>query len=423
MAKVVLVNRYFFPDHSATSQLLTDLAFSLVAPGREVHVVTSRQRYDEPGARLAAEETAGGVEVHRVWTTRFGRGGLAGRALDYLTFYLSTAWRLFALLRAGDVVVAKTDPPLLSLVAVPTARLRGAKPVNWLQDVFPEVASGLGVRGFGGTLARALEKLRDRSLQSAACNVVLGERMREFLLGRGLEPERIRVIENWADGDAIRPRAEASNRLRVEWGLQGKFVVGYSGNMGRVHEFGTILGAAEALRRRVDIVFVFIGGGKHREWIEEEARRRGLGNVQFRPYQSRERLAESLSVPDLHLVSLRPELEGLVVPSKFYGIAAAGRPTIFVGAREGEIAGKLRRFDCGVAVEQGDAEGLAAAIRGLADDFGTRERMGRNARAAFEANWEKRIACGKWLRLIEQVQGSRGKVQGDTEAGFPPARE
>jgi glycosyltransferase involved in cell wall biosynthesis len=420
MAKIVIVNRYFYPDHSATSQFLTDLAFFVAAGMREVHVVTSQQRYDDPEALLAAEETAAGVRVHRVWTTSFGRSRLAGRALDYLTFYVSTAWRLACLLGTGDVVVAKTDPPLLSLVVAPVARLRGARLVNWLQDVFPEVAAAAGMKMLGGGAGALLTWLRDASLRSAACNVVLGERTRSYLTRRGIPGKRIRVIENWADGALIVPVPAAENALRAEWGMAGKVVVGYSGNMGRAHEFGTILDAAERLRERVDIVFLFIGGGKHRELIEREAARRELAGVQFRPYQPREGLAESLSVPDVHLISLRPAMEGLVVPSKFYGIAAAGRPAIFVGAREGEIAEKLRRYDCGVAVEQGDAEGLAAAIRTLADDAGLREEMGRNARAAFEEHWEKRIACGKWLRLIEQMQGSRDKVQGDTEAGFPP---
>ena len=115
--KHIVINRFFYPDHSATSQLLSDLAFHLAEGGHRVCVVASRQRYDDPGARLASRETVEGVGVYRVWTSRFGRRFLPGRAVDYLTFYLSATFRLWWLARRGDVVVVKTDPPLVSVVA------------------------------------------------------------------------------------------------------------------------------------------------------------------------------------------------------------------------------------------------------------------------------------------------------------------
>ena len=375
--KLVFVNRYFHPDISATSQLLSELALQLAAENREVHVVTSRQRYDDPSARLAREEVVQGVRVHRVWTTHFGRARLAGRAIDYLTFYVSAAWRLDALLRAGDLAIAKTDPPLISVPASWVARRRGARLVNWLQDLFPEAAERLGVRLARGALGSLARALRDRSLRAAAMNVVPGERMARALLERGaVAREHIAVVHNWADGELIRPVSHADNPLRAAWGLSDKFVVGYSGNMGRAHEFATVMDAAESLHGAQDMVFLFVGGGKHQEWLRNEAGRRGLGEMfQFRAYQPRERLAESLAVADLHLVTLKPELEGFIVPSKFYGIAAAGRPTLFVGDTEGEIARVLRAEDCGLSLRAGDARGLARAIAELRADGERRARM------------------------------------------------
>ena len=145
MKRLFFLNRYFYPDHSATSQLFSDLAFHLAASGRRVHVITSQQRYDDPGSRLPAEETVNGVHVSRVPTTQFGRSGLAGRGLDYLSFYAS-AWRLLPkLLEQDDILVAMTDPPLVSIVAMRAAQRRGAHLVNWLQDIYPEVAVQLGI--------------------------------------------------------------------------------------------------------------------------------------------------------------------------------------------------------------------------------------------------------------------------------------
>jgi len=404
--KIVFLNRYFYPDHSATSQMLSDLAFHLATREQLVHVITSRQRYDDSAAALPAIEVVRGVAVHRVWTSSFGRDRLAGRALDYLTFYLFAAARLVALLRRNDVVVAKTDPPLISVPAALVVRLRGARLVNWLQDLFPEAAERLGLRFAAGPVGACMRWWRNLSLRAARVNVVVGERMRAVV--EGLAPGSTEVIHNWADGSAIRPTARGANTLRAAWSLDGKFVVGYSGNMGRAHHFGTIIDAAERLREEPGIVFLFIGDGSQRAVVEREARARGLRNVFFQPYQPRTALAESLSVPDLHLVSLRPELEGLIVPSKFYGIAAAGRPAIFVGDRDGEIARLIAAHDCGLTVRVGDADALAQAARSLRDDPERVSAMGNAARHLLETRFDQRIAMQRWEDVLARVSGGRG---------------
>jgi len=401
--KIVFVNRFYAPDHSATSQMLTDLASALAAGGADVHVVTSRLRYEDASAALAPEETIDGVRVHRVRTSAFGRGSLLGRAFDYLSFYLTASLRLFGLVGRGDVVVAKTDPPLISVPVGWVSRLRGARTVNWLQYLFPEVAAELGMKLAQGASGRLLRWLRNDSLRRAATNVVLGRVMHERVKALGVDPRQVVTISNWADGTAVRPVEHAANPLRREWGLDGKFVVGYSGNMGRVHEFDTIVGAANALAAQPDIVFLFVGDGAQRATIEAAATESGLTNLLFRPYQPRELLDRSLGAVDVHLVTLRPELEGLVVPSKFYGIAAAGRPVLMVGDPEGEIGAVVRESECGLCVRQGDSSGLVAAIVQLRSDPGLQERLGRNSRRVLEGRFDKGTAMEKWRRLLEGV--------------------
>ena len=402
--RLIFINRYFHPDHSATSQMLSGLAFFLAGAGHDVTVVTSRQRYDEAGARLLAHERVNGVTVHRVPTSRFGRASLAGRALDYLSFYLTAGWCLFRIVRACDIVVVKTDPPLISVVAALAVRWRGARLVNWVQDVFPEVAAALGMRVLSGPQAGLLRWLRNRALQAAAMNVVLGERMAVVAARAGVPAERLRVIPNWADMEAICPIAPADNRLRREWGLDGKCVVCYSGNMGRAHEFDTILDAAQLLAGRANAIrFLFIGGGAQRGWIEDEVRRRALPNVAFRPYQSAANLAYSLGVGDIHLVSQRPESEGYVFPSKLYGILAAGRPLVFIGAHDGELGCLAEREGVGVAARQGDAAGLARQLERLADDTALRQAMGTQARTLLCTRYDKAIAFRAWRDLLEQI--------------------
>jgi glycosyltransferase involved in cell wall biosynthesis len=204
--------------------------------------------------------------------------------------------------------------------------------------------------------------------------------------------------------EAIRPVAAADNPLRYEWGLEDKFVVCYSGNMGRVHEFDTILDAAQSLASKAEVIeFLFIGGGAQRRMIEDEVRRRALPNVQFRPYQDRAALSFILGVGDVHLVSQRPEVEGYVFPSKLYGILAAGRPVMFIGDPQGEISALVEHEGIGIAVRQGDAAGLAEQLLRLAGDAALREAMGARARALLCERYDKRIAFKAWLELLGEL--------------------
>ena len=150
-------------------------------------------------------------------------------------------------------------------------------------------------------------------------------------------------------------------------------------------------------------MFVFIGGGAQRARLEREALKRGLSNFRMRPYQPKERLGETLSVGDVHLVSLDPALEGLIVPSKFYSIAAAGRPTIFIGAEHGEIGRMLKENDCGFTVAPGDGEALTERILALAGDRDLCASLGVRARVAFERQWDKEQALAEWEALLQAV--------------------
>lgn len=401
--RIIFVNRFYAPDHSATSRMLTDVATAL-ATENQVHVVTSRQRYDDPAASLAPYELIHGVLVDRVYATTLGRTSLPGRALDYFSFYVSASLRLLRLARRGDVIVAKTDPPLISVPAGWVARIRGARLVNWLQDIFPEVAAELGVGLARGPSGRVIAWFRDHSLRGAVANIVLGQRMRERVVALGVDPQSVTVIPNWADGTALHPISPDANPLRAEWGLRDKFVICYSGNLGRAHEFQTLLSAAAALYARAEVAFVMIGDGAQLGEVTSAAIEQRLTNLVFKAYQPRNRLGHSLSVGDVHIVSLRPELEGLVVPSKFYGIAAVGRPTIFIGDPDGEIGSIVREAECGLCVKQGDVDGLVTAITTLRDDWVLRDRVGRNARRLFEQRFDKPIAMMSWRTLLESVR-------------------
>jgi glycosyltransferase involved in cell wall biosynthesis len=402
--RFIFVNRFFAPDHSATGQLLGDLSCELARRGHHVQVVTSRQRYDAPDARLPSTALVDGVSVHRVSGTRFGRGALLGRGLDLMSFQAAAWRRVRALARAGDVMVAMTDPPLACVPAMHVAASCGALLVNWLQDLYPEVAIELGVPLLRGPLAGGLGRLRDRALRAAAANVVVGERMAGNLLARGIAAERLHVIANWCDDEEVRPIAHRDNPLRRAWRLEGNFVLGYSGNLGRAHEYDTVLGAAERLRDDPRIIFLLIGGGRKFDELAGEVRARRLGHLfRFMPYQDRSQLRNSLGVADVHWVSLQPGLEGLAVPSKIYGAAAAGRPIIAVAAPDGEIASLVRRHDCGFVVKPGQADALVAALTRLRADPIRATDQGRRARAMLDGLFTRRRALERWANLLAAI--------------------
>lgn len=417
--KIIFINRFFHPDQSATSQMLSGIAFGLAEAGHTVTVVTSRLHYDRPGSDLLPHETVRGVEIVRVPSSRRGRGTLPGRLYDYGTFYLAARRALLRIASEGDIIVAKTDPPLMSIGAARIARRRRAHLVNWLQDIFPETAERLGftARGLGKLGFDALTGKRDASLLAARTNVVLGKGMQAFVASRGVAAQNVRTIPNWANGRLIFPVPRATNELRRQWGLQDAFVVGYSGNLGRAHDIETMLDAialseaalstkplSASLRTGLPTVrWLIIGSGSQNEIMQREVARRDLRSVVFKPYQSPDVLAHSLSAADTHVVTLKPALEGLIVPSKFYGIAAAGRSTLFIGDPHGEIGQLVARHDIGQCVREGDAHALADAVLSAAADPSRIESQGRRARALFETHYDLPHALAAWLTLIDEI--------------------
>jgi glycosyltransferase involved in cell wall biosynthesis len=402
LPRLIFINRYFHPDQSATSRLLSDLAFALADAGHNILILTGQQRYDDPDARLPAREIRGRVKVHRLSGTRFGRITLLGRAIDYVSFYVSMALSLLRLARAGDTIVPMTDPPMLSVFVAPIARLKGCRIINWLQDLYPEVALAVGTPFIKPIVAKLIKVFRDRSLRAADCNVVIASAMAERVSTLGVKKEHIRVIHNWVDDHALSPIPAHENPLRRGWGLQDKFVVGYSGNLGRVHDIDTLL---LALGELVDcqIVFLCIGGGAQYDALKETVEKRGLTDLfRFMPYQSETDLPYSLSAADVHWLSHKPEFEGLVFPSKFYGIAAVGRAILAITSRQSELAKLVSQYQCGLVVEQGDGKTLALELKRLKAAPEICSAMGAHARAMLKTRFTRAQAIDAWTQTLSR---------------------
>lgn len=387
---VVFVNRVYRPSEAATAQLLADLAEALAARGWSVHVVAT----GDTDGKIA------GVEVHRAGPTR-PHSGLLAQGANYRAFLAAARQRLEALLGPGDLVVAMTDPPLLAIAAQAAARARGAHAVQWIQDIYPEILPAHAGRWLAPFVA-PLRARRDRAWRDSAACVPVSADMGRFVASRGVEAGRIHVLPNWAphELDARAPAAAVAAQ-RAAWGVTDAFVVAYSGNLGRVHEFDTALAAAARLRGQRDVVFLFIGDGPRAAEVRAAASRADLANVRFLPPQPRTSLAVSLAAADAHLVTLRPEFGALVSPSKLAGVLAAGRPVLFVGP-DGAAAAMVR--DAGGAVfAPGDDERLVATIRSWRADPGAVARSGMQARASYARDFTLAGAVARWESLLVAV--------------------
>jgi glycosyltransferase involved in cell wall biosynthesis len=409
--RLIFINRYFHPDQSASSRLLSDLAFALAEAEHNILILTSHQRYDDPDARLPAREVWGKISVHRLAGTRFGRIALLGRAIDYVSFYVSMVITLLELARAKDIIVPMTDPPMLGLFAAPIAQLKGCRMINWLQDLYPEVALAVGTPFLRPIVAKVIQGFRDRSLRAAHCNVVISTAMAERVSTLGVKKERTKVIHNWVDDYALSPLPARENPFRRAWGLEDKFVVGYSGNLGRVHDIDTILLASGEL---VDcqVVFLCIGGGAQYDALKEAAEKRGLTQLfRFMPYQTETELPYSLSAADVHWLSHKPEFEGLLFPSKFYGIAAVGRPIIAITSRQSEIAKLVAQYHCGLVIEQGDGKTLALELKRLQAAPELCTAMGAHARTMLKSRFTKAQAIDAWAQTLKRNSTGRASTQ------------
>lgn len=398
--KILAINQFYAPDHSATSQMLSDLAEGLVSGGHEVTVIASRGGY-LGGARLPARDILNGVHVQRPWATSFGKATVGARLCDYVSFWSSSVLRLIQE-RSPDVVLALTTPPMISAGAAMVAAARNTPLITWVQDVYPNVAAAFGLLRKGSITYRALTTMAQITHWRSARIVALSEDMANRLVSQGAPLERIRVIHNWSIGDEIRPIPHETNEFRSEHHLQGRFVAMYSGNLGVGHEFETFIDAARELQTQSpNVLFLFVGDGARR--AEAQRRARGLGNVRFLPYQPKEILPQSLAAADVHLVSLRDGLEGLLVPSKVYGALATGRPILYIGPPASDVARIIDDANAGWCGRIGDVTGLVEALKAAAENRAWAITRGRNARTAHEMMYHKTLAIRRWCDLLQEI--------------------
>jgi glycosyltransferase involved in cell wall biosynthesis len=410
--KILVINQHFYPEVAATGQLLLDLCEDLVSTGYKVKVITGNSAGElNKKNKISRKESYKGIEILRLRNTSFNKYKMIGRVLNYLTFHFLVFFQVL-FIEKPDLLLVMSTPPFISFYGLILKKLKKVKTIYIIQDLFPDLVVELG-KIKNKFLINILENLSKLIIRKMDRVVVVGDFMKRKIkrdILPGLNLDHIVTIHNWADGEKIRviKVEEEKNFLKAKWGLEGKFIVLYSGNIGDLHEFDTVISAAEDLQKQKwkKIFFVFIGEGIKRGYIEKKVKEKGLNNILFFPFQPREVLTYSLGLADVSLVSLEKGFEGMVVPSKIYGILASGRPMIAVVGGKSEITEVIRKGECGEIVKIGDSKALSDIIINYYHNLNKGYEEGINGRKYFEKNYDRRIAIKKYIKVIEDTLGT-----------------
>jgi glycosyltransferase involved in cell wall biosynthesis len=394
--RLLVLNQYYWPGVEATAHLLTELCEALAADF-DVTVVTGVLRgFDAKPGRA----TRNGVEIVRVRSTTFDRARLSLRAANYATYLVGSLLEAVRVERP-DVVMCWTDPPMIATVGLAVARRKGAPLLVVSQDVFPEIAVQLR-RLENPPLVALLRFLVRMYLKRADRVVAIGETMAERLVSKGVARNRLDVIPNWVDTNVLVP-APRDNLWAREHEFVGRFVVMHSGNVGHAQNLDALIRASTYLRDLDDLRIEIIGTGARYGEISTLAWRLEADAVHFDGYQPRETLSQSLGAADVHYVGLASGLAGFVVPSRLYGILAAGRPVLVAADPDSETARVVERIGCGVVVAPDRPEQIAAAIRRMRNGEYDLAGMGSRARQAVVAEAAKHVAIGRYKTLLEEL--------------------
>jgi glycosyltransferase involved in cell wall biosynthesis len=401
--KLTICTQFYPPDYAATGQLIEELAIQLEHCGMQIHIFTGQPGYAFHKTSAPKLERSGKRVIERSQTTRFWQSRIRGKGINGLLFFVRAIFYFLKASSRGDLVLLTTAPPFLPIVGYLANLLFGLPYICLIYDLYPDIAVELKVVSSQHWLTRLWNWVNQKVWQRAQQIIVLSSTMKTRIQTKYPEiGDKIIVIHNWADPDWIVPIPKENNWFAHQNGLVDTFTVLYSGNMGRCHDMDTILAAAKQLEKE-PIQFVFIGDGAQLSTCIEQVNSLGLQNCQFLPYQDKSSLPYSLTACNLSLVSINPGMEGLVAPSKLYGILASGRPIAVICEPYSYLTQLITEAKCGATFNNGDGEGLARFIRLLASNLHLAEQMGNSGRSYLQANFTPEIIAKQYSKSIRQA--------------------
>ncbi len=403
MAKTFLIlSQVYVPDPASVGQHLHDVAAEMVRRGHRTIVYCSGRGYEDPRTKYPARETRDGVEIRRIPLASFGKKSIPRRIAGTASFMGQVLAKAMTC-EKPDAVLVSTSPPMIGSVGRLVKKLRGVPMTYWAMDLNPDQLIALGKIKADDRKAKFLERNNRKILDASDLIVALDRFMADRLRPRTSDLDsRLLTIPPWPHESHAEPVAHADNPFRDEHGLQGKFVVMYSGNHSPSNPLDTLLEAADRLRDDDRFRFLFVGGGLGKPAVEAFIRDKSLPNTISLPYQPIESLRYSLSAADVHAVTLGDDMVGIIHPCKVYGSMAVARPILFVGPRPSHVSDLLDAHDFGRGATHGDVEATVASLRGLADlPQERREAMGATARRVLDETLSQARLCGLMCDRIE----------------------
>lgn len=397
---LLVISQVYPPDPAAVGQHFADVAEEMVRRGWRVIVYTANRGYEDPSVRYARRETREGVEIRRFRWSSFGKRSIAIRLVAQ-TIFMTQACTAAALQGGVSAILASTSPPFAGFGAALVARLRRVPLVWWVMDLNPDQMIAAGKIGPRSLPARLFNAMNRVVLRASRTVIVLDRYMRDRVLAKAAVPEKVVVSPPWAATTCS--KSDDGARFRHDHGLDGKFVVMYSGNHALQHPLTTLLDAAASLHGESKVVFVFVGGGSGKAEVEARIAA-GATNIRSLPYQPLEQLAGTLAAADVHVVSMGDDMVGIVHPCKIYGVLAAGRPVLYLGPKHSHVGDILSEATVGWQVAHGDTAAAVAAIREAASLPHDRlQSIGREARRLAAQSYPRDRLVGAVCQQLENA--------------------
>lgn len=418
---ILIISQVYPPDAAAVGQHFHDVAAALVRRGRRVKVITSARGYDDASQTYPARETRDGVEIRRLPLSSFGKASIPVRLLAQVLFLAQAIIHGLLTRNLGSLFVS-TSPPMCAAGALVIRAVRRVPITYWVMDVNPDQVIELGKMRADALPCRVMRAFQRAVLKRAKDVIVLDRFMGDRINAMRDVSEKLSIIPPWAHDDVLEPVPHEQNPFRAEHDLQGKFVVMYSGNHGFSTPVTTVLDAAVRLKDRDDLVFAFIGGGVGKEDVRRTIREHSPGNIIDLPYQPLERIKYSLSAADLHVVTVGPDVVGVVHPCKVYGAMAVARPILLVAPNPCHASDLIEAHDIGWHVAHGDVDACVAAIEDAINAQPARlAQMGRNAKSAVEGELHSERSIARVCDVIERALPDTPKP--NTSSPPAPTRE
>lgn len=401
--RIWVVSELYYPESTSTGYFLTKIAEGL-AQHYPVNVLCGQPTYAARGVRAPAREQRNGVNVQRCPATTFNKDVLLFRLANLATISVSAFLKALRQIGSEDYVLVVTNPPLLPFLIMAACRLRRAKLLLLIHDVYPEVLIAAGMVKPNSLVARFLRWATRRLYRTAERIIVLGRDMERLISSKlGAHSGTIVIIPNWADLDEVSITPRAQSRLLEELKLNNKFVVQYSGNMGRTHGLECVLEAAKRIASVSDIHFLLIGSGAKKQWLEGSVQKSHLLNVTVLPSRPQSELSDSLNACDVAVISFVPGMAGISVPSRMYNVLAAGKPIIAVADDNSELALVVREERVGWVVPPDQPDRLVEAILEARSRPDLLIQMRQRSRAAAERRFSLENTISSYVRVIADL--------------------